>query len=37
MTPRALDPEVVQQKLRHVARLRQDLLSMGLIDASVAG
>jgi uncharacterized protein YutE (UPF0331/DUF86 family) len=34
MTPRALDPEVVQQKLSHIARLRQDLLTMGAMDAS---
>lgn len=29
MTPRALDPEVVQAKLRHIDRLRRDLEAMG--------
>ncbi|MGI9017833.1 MAG: type VII toxin-antitoxin system HepT family RNase toxin [Euzebya sp.] len=33
MTPRSLDPEVVQQKLRHIDRLRGDLLSLGSVDA----
>ncbi|WP_370323802.1 DUF86 domain-containing protein [Euzebya sp.] len=34
MTPRALDPEVVQQKVRHIARLRDDLRAMGVVEAA---